>query len=58
MMGVMPQARSVVVAGGATAARGLPAPRVVGDLVFVSGTSARQPGRRDRGRHALLTTAG
>ena len=39
----MPEPRSVVVAGRDAAARRLPAPPLVGDLVFVSGTSARRP---------------
>jgi len=43
MMGAMPQTRSVVVAGGAPPRGAYPHLRIVGDLVFVSGTSARQP---------------
>ena len=47
----MANARSVVVAGR-TAPRGAyPHLRVVGDLVFVSGTSATTSRRRHRGRH-------
>ena len=43
MMGVMPQAHSVVVADRATPRGAYPHLKVVGDLVFVSGTSARRP---------------
>ena len=39
----MPQARSVVVAGRTPPRGAYPHLRVVGDLVFVSGTSARRP---------------
>lgn len=39
----MPRARSVVVAGRTPARGAYPHLKVVGDLVFVSGTSARRP---------------
>ena len=43
MMGVMPRARSILVADRAAPRGAYPHLRVMGDLVFVSGTSARRP---------------
>ena len=43
MMEAMPQARSVLVAEGTPPRGAYPHLKVVGDLVYVSGTSARRP---------------